>query len=115
MNRTYGLLLNIEGPFLRTIHLYSDMFFTLGCSMAKEHAVFKNKINEYYSTKLNETSFVDKIYDLKSYYVLNLICQKLFPPESKVHCLHIFLITCIYMYVILLLSGSIICTVLLEK
>ena len=75
------------------------MFFTLGCSMAKEHAVFKNKLNEYYSTKLNETSFVDKIYDIKSYYVLNLICQKLFLPESKVHCLRIFLITLVYLHV----------------
>ena len=41
--------------------------------VAQEHVVFKIKYNEYHSTKLNETPIDDKIYDFKSYYVLNLI------------------------------------------
>ena len=39
----------------------------------KEHAVFKIKYNQDYSTKLLEISIVDKIYDFESYHVLNLI------------------------------------------
>ena len=46
---------------------------TLGCSVAMEHAVFKIRYNQDYSTKLFEISIVDKKYDFESYHVLNLI------------------------------------------
>ena len=49
------------------------MFMTLGCSVAMEHADFKIKYNQHYSTKLIEILIVDKIYDFESYHVLNLI------------------------------------------
>ena len=52
------------------------LFITLGCSVAKEHAVFIIKYNQDYSTKLIEISPVDKIYDFESYHVLNLIFLK---------------------------------------
>ena len=46
---------------------------TSGCSLTKEHEVFKIEYNEDPSTKLIETSLVDKIYDFESYHVLTLI------------------------------------------
>ena len=49
------------------------MVMTMGGSVAKEHAGFIIKYNKDYSTKLSETSLVDKIYDFESYLVLNLI------------------------------------------
>ena len=49
------------------------MFMALGCSVAMEHAVFKIRYNQDYSTKLFEISIVDKKYDIESYHVLNLI------------------------------------------
>ena len=57
---------------------------TLGCSVAMEHAVFKIKYNQDYSTKLIEISIIDKIYDFESYHVLNLIFKKLSAPDSNV-------------------------------
>ena len=41
---------------------------TLGCSVAKEHAVLKIKYNEDHSTNLIKTSPADKIYDIESYH-----------------------------------------------
>ena len=55
------------------MHLYDAMVMTLGCSVAKEHAVFIIAYNEDYSTKLIEISLVDKIYYFESFHVLNLI------------------------------------------
>ena len=55
------------------LHLYDAMFVTLGCAVAYEHAVFIIKYNEDYSTKLIETSLVDKIYGFEYNQVLNLI------------------------------------------
>ena len=42
------------------MHLCDAMFVTLGCSVAKEHAIFKIKYNEDYSNKLIETSLIGK-------------------------------------------------------
>ena len=56
---------------------------TLGCSVAMEHAVFKIRYNQDYSTKLIEISIVDKLYDFESYHMLNLIFKKLFAPDSN--------------------------------
>ena len=71
----HTLELNIEENILwrLKLYLYDAMFMTLGCSVAMEHAVFKIKYNQDYSTKLIETSIVDKIYDFESYHMLNLI------------------------------------------
>ena len=55
------------------LHLYAAMFLTLECSVVQEHTFKKIKYHEYHLTNLNETQLVDKIYDFKSYYVLNLI------------------------------------------
>ena len=62
------------------------MFMTLGCYVAREHAVFKIKYNAdlHVSTKLIETSLADKIYDFESYHVLNLIFEKRFVPDRNV-------------------------------
>ena len=59
-------------------------FQTFGCSVAKDRAVFKIKHNEEYSTKLIETSLVEKIYDFESFHVLNLIFFKLSASDSNV-------------------------------
>ena len=66
---------NIEGNLLLRLklHVYDAMFMTLGCSVTMEHAVFKIKYNQDYSTKLFEISIVGKIYDFESYHMLNLI------------------------------------------
>ena len=60
------------------------MFMTLGCSVVKEHAVFKIKYNEDYRTKLIKTSLVDKMYDLESYHMFNLFLKNLFEPDSNI-------------------------------
>lgn len=60
------------------------MFLTLVCSVAQKHAVLKIKNNEYHSTKLNESPNVDKLYDFKSNFVLNLPFKKLLAPESNI-------------------------------
>ena len=58
------------------------LFVTLGCSVAKEDAVFKIKYNQDYSTKLIEISPVDKIYDFESNNVLNLIFKTFLRPSA---------------------------------
>ena len=72
------------------------MFMTLGCSVAKEHAVLKIKYNEDHSTNLIKTSPADKIYDIESYHVYNLIFKKPFAPDSNV--VYIFVELHSYMY-----------------
>ena len=54
------------------------MFMTFGFSVVKEHAVFINKYNEDFSTKLIETSQDNQIYDFESYDALYLIFLKTF-------------------------------------
>ena len=58
------------------------MFITLGCSVAKGHAVLKIKCNQDYSTKLIEISLFDKINDFESYHVLNLIFKTILGPSA---------------------------------
>ena len=49
-----------------------------------EYAVFKVKYNQDKSTKLIETSLVDRIHDFESYHVLHMIFKKLLAPNSNI-------------------------------
>ena len=55
---------------------------TLGCSVAKEHAVLKIKYNEDHSTNLIKTSPADKIYDIESYHCTIWFSKNLLRPTA---------------------------------
>ena len=55
------------------LHLYDIIYLNLRCSVSNIHVTFKIKYNEYYFVKLYETYLIDKVYDFKSYNVLNKI------------------------------------------
>ena len=80
---------NRESLKLR-LRLY-DVFLTLGCSVAMEHALFKIKYDKYCKSKLNETFLVDQIYDFKSHKVLNFIFVMFDAVDSNIVYVFIFL------------------------